>query len=87
MNVLMTGDGYEYVRDRTGGEDNTLYLHQLDAIAAGADPAEVFDPDSHVHHRQSIPWANWPDNVEVVDAAAHGAAHRFEQLARAGVSD
>lgn len=64
--IASTTEGYEYFRCRANGDDSTVYLHQLDAIAAGADPYDVFHPAFDVHHKFSIPWLNYPKNVLVL---------------------
>jgi hypothetical protein len=70
-----TSLGYEYARCRAGGDDSTVYVHQLVAILAGADPREVFDPDVDVHHRNSVPWDNRPENVELRGSREHRTGH------------
>lgn len=50
MKIHQTPEGYAYVRDRALGEDVTTYLQQLNAIASGAEPSEVFDDSTAVHH-------------------------------------
>lgn len=75
MNLQHTGLGYEYFRCRAGSDDSTVYVHQLLAIAAGADPVRVFDPDHDVHHESTIPWDNRPGNLTVEDARDHRVSH------------
>lgn len=50
-----------------GSGADRVYVHQLIAIAEGAAPAELFGGGSVVHHRNSIPWDNRPENLEVFD--------------------
>lgn len=57
----------------------TVGVHQLLAIADGADPADVFDSDNHVHHRTGIPWLNLPDSVEVVNRSEHKLTHSADE--------
>lgn len=64
--LSITGLGYEYVRCQRGEYDDTVYIHQLCAIAAGADPYDVFDPKYEIEHLCPIPWLNTPENVELV---------------------
>jgi len=71
----MTGLGYEYLRDRVGDADDTVYVHQLVVIAAGADPDTVFSSSVDVHYRNHIPWDNRPDNLELKEANPHRRAH------------
>lgn len=54
--VDRTGIGYNYVRCRAGGDDSTVYIHQLCAIADGADPRDVFSDDYDTHHRPLDHW-------------------------------
>jgi transcriptional regulator with XRE-family HTH domain len=65
------------LRDTEGA--TTVAVHQLLAVADGADPAEVFDSDTHVHHRTGIPWLNIPDGVEVVTPQEHSDTHRADE--------
>lgn len=75
MKPAQTGEGYVYYRDRSGGEDVTVYEHQLVALLEH-EPREVFDPAVDVHHTElRIPWANWPDNVSPEDAYEHRVGH------------
>ncbi|PGF15780.1 hypothetical protein CP556_06410 [Natrinema sp. CBA1119] len=67
----MTGTGYEYVRCRRGDHDDTVYIHQLCAIAAGEDPHKVFHTTTEIHHICPIPWLNTPENVECVTSWEH----------------
>ena len=65
------GDGYQRVRDYCGGQ-SVVYVHQLVAIADGADPGKVFSNGVyHVHHRLPIPWLNIPGNLELVHWTEH----------------
>lgn len=76
MNIHHTGLGYEYVRDRAGGDDVTVYLHQLVALLHDdITPSQVFAPDHDVHHRNCIPWDNRPDNVELRESREHRLSH------------
>ena len=68
-----TGEGYEYVRCRANGADDTVYIHRLLYVAEhGLDslPAHY-----EVHHRQSIPWLNVPGNLVAVEPEAHSRHH------------
>lgn len=75
ISLAQTGLGYEYLRDRAAGEDETVYVHQLVLVAAGADPSEVFAPGVDVHHRNHIPWDNRPSNLALEDHREHRRAH------------
>lgn len=66
--VIETGLGYQSVRSRWNGEDNTAYIHQLCAIvkndlpgdlddpAAWRDPHEVFSDAYDTDHRPLSAW-------------------------------
>lgn len=54
----------------------TVSVHQLLAVADGADPEDVWAEDTHVHHRTGIPWLNIEGGVEVLTAEEHRAVHR-----------
>jgi len=62
------------VRDPDG--TTAVGVHELTAIADGADPETVFDPGTHVHHTNSHPIDNRIENLEVVDASQHSRTHQ-----------
>lgn len=68
-----TGEGYEYVRCRAGGSDDTVYIHRLLYVAEHG--FEALPPEYEVHHRDSIPWHNVPGNLEAVEPEAHSRHH------------
>ena len=74
MKICYTGLGYEYVRCRAAGSDDTVYIHQLVALL-DEDPAEVFSPDVDVHHCNHLPWDNRPANLRLKDARDHRVGH------------
>lgn len=51
-----TALGYEYVRCRAGGADDTAYIHRLCYVAWHG--LDALPPGYHVHHERSIPWLN-----------------------------
>ena len=61
--MTLTGHGYAYTRSRFDGEDKTVYLHQLCAIAGGADPYDVFAEMTDVHHRPLHEWLDLDEEV------------------------
>jgi hypothetical protein len=75
LSIQHTGLGYEYLRCRAAGSDDTVYVHQLLAIADGADPSEVFRPHFDVHHRNHVPWDNRPENLRLEPAEEHRRSH------------
>lgn len=74
LSVQLTGLGYEYVRDRANGTDDTVYLHQLVALLDHPS-AVVFDSETDIHHQNSIPWDNRPANLEPLDSYTHRVDH------------
>lgn len=65
-------NGYEYVM--SNGE--AVFVHQLVAIANGADPYKTLGDLTHViHHKKPIPWLNTPENVELVTQSEHRQEH------------
>lgn len=55
---------------------STVAVHQLLAIADGADPHKVFSGgDYHVHHKNEISWDNRPDNIELLTKEEHMRLH------------
>ena len=85
--LCQTGLGYNYVRCQRGGRDDTVYIHQLCAIAAGEDPHEVFSDQYDCHHRLSIPteWGvqqiDTPENIELKPSTHHrvGELLRYDE--------
>jgi hypothetical protein len=67
--------GYEQVSVPYASEN--VAVHQLLAVADGADPEKVWSDGEYVtHHDKPIPWLNVPDNVEVVSKAEHNRIHK-----------
>lgn len=56
--ISTTGLGYRFVRDESGGSYDMAYIHQLAAIAGGADPHKVFGDAYDTHH---LPVSDWLD--------------------------
>ena len=66
------GDAYPRWHFPENDDVHSLAVHRLAVIADGADPHEVFDSGTNVHHRNGCPLDNRPQNLEVVDVAEHG---------------
>lgn len=64
-----------YVKAVCGRHNDSIYMHQLSAIADGADPHFVFSDDVEVHHENGIKWDNRPCNVEARKRMKHQAEH------------
>lgn len=59
-----------------GSGGDSVYVHQLIAIADGADPHDIFSGGSvQCHHKTHIPWDNRPDAIEVLDESNHHKRH------------
>lgn len=72
--VNLDSNNYERWHDQIAGAQ--VYVHQLLAIAEGADPSDVFsDAEYVVHHKNEIRWDNRPDNIEVLANSAHAETH------------
>lgn len=56
--------------------EKTLRVHQLLAIADGADPYKVFsDGKWHCHHKNGVPWDNRIGNIDLTTASDHREEH------------
>jgi len=67
--------GHETVRSKHNGKHSTVGVHQLVAIANGANPYELFVCGYNVHHKNNIPWDNRPENLEVMSKSEHHKHH------------
>ena len=69
-------DGYCRWRayDPESGIERRVYVHQLLACL-DHDTHVVFDPETHVHHRDGVRWHNVRENLEVRERPEHGDYH------------
>lgn len=75
-NFTTLESGYERVASKRNGELDQAKVHQLVAIANGADPYKVFSNGEYqCHHINGVPWDNRPINVEVLEAGEHQDRH------------
>jgi len=76
--------GYEThsCRNGRGGQDR-VKVHQLVAIANGAEPAKVFSNGRyHIHHKNRIYWDSRAENVELKSPHVHQHDHNARGDAR-----
>ena len=72
--------GYRYVSSSLTIDDERVKwqvgVHQLIAIAEGADPYKVFSNGKwQVHHKNRIKWDNRPENIEFTTREKHRSEH------------
>jgi len=73
------GSGHENWKVRGPDGPTTVAVHQLLAVADGADPEDVWAEDTHVHHRTGIPWLNIENGVEVLSPSEHRQTHEADE--------
>lgn len=74
--------GYRYFSSEHNGDRARVAIHELVAIAGGADPHRVFSDETECHHRLRIPSSlnvgihlDIPNNIEVLNAREHRQVH------------
>lgn len=76
--MTVDGRGYERFFVTNGGDRRVVRVHQLVAIAGGADPHKLFD-GYDVHHKNGIEWDNREDNLEVMKHDEHRRQHAINE--------
>lgn len=72
--------GYERWKSKHNQRSYRVGVHQLVAIADGAEPYKVFSAGEYnVHHKNGVPWDNRPENVELLTKSEHGKHHYKER--------
>lgn len=74
----IVSEGYEIWKDQISGEQ--VRIHQLLAIADGADPHEVFADETNCHHSTHHSRDNRPGVVEVMTRSEHMAYHMNQDI-------
>lgn len=67
--------GYPRVDHSHKAESEQIYVHQLLAIASGANPYDVFADEYHTHHKNGVRWDNRVENIEVLTQSEHMKIH------------
>lgn len=74
--------GYEKATTRDPERAREVGIHQLVAIAEGANPHRLFtgskSDGNHAHHKNRIPWDNRPCNIKIMSNSEHQKEHMDE---------
>jgi hypothetical protein len=74
-------DGYRYAGSHFQGKTNHVLIHDLIAIANGADSYELFGKYGNaVHHKNEMKCDNRPENLDVVKNSDHAKIHKFWEI-------
>ena len=65
-------DGYEQWANEHNDAKYRCRVHRLLAVSEFGFEAVA---DMHVHHKNNIPWANWPSNLELLSPSDHMKFH------------
>jgi len=77
MQMYHDTNGYEFFKDRDSKE---VRVHQLTAIARGANPYKVFSGNRwNVHHRNNCSFDNRPGNLLLVYKPDHMRIHNLSE--------
>jgi transposase-like protein len=72
-------NGYEYVASKHDYKTDSAMVHQLVAIAEGANPSKVFSNGRyHIHHKNGHKWDNRPENLELRSSKTHVFEHHHD---------
>jgi len=81
--VYISTSGYLTARSTLRGEINDVHIHDLVAIANGADPYKIFSgvqvaDSTVVHHKNGFKSDNRPGNLASMTASEHMSHHNLE---------
>ena len=80
VTLIDTPRGYRRLDCRHKNGTDRVYVHQLLAIAEGADPHKVFsNGEWHVHHKNGLKWDNRPGNIDFIKGSEHLSMHYAER--------
>lgn len=84
VNIVHRPDGYVDAKTREPQSADaftaSVKIHQLVAIAEGADPYKIFSDGEHqCHHINGVKWDNRPENIEVLSQSEHDRLHAAER--------
>lgn len=75
----ITPHGYEEVRTKMDGQQYSVLIHRLLAVAEGLLSTQAYaDGLLHVHHKNGVSWDNRPSNLEVMTESEHHKHHYGE---------
>lgn len=72
-----TEGGYQLWRTLVDGEQLSVYVHRLLAVAEWGFGEVV---GQEVHHKNGIPWDNRHENIEVIGSSEHMRMHAMERI-------
>lgn len=71
--IHTNGNSYTEVRNPDRSRSAGVLHHRL--IAFGMGEIESLSDGREVHHKNRVPWLNYPENIEAVDPTDHRVKH------------